>query len=90
MEMTEFSSNSPDSKIFFRCLLIAGVFTPKSSPIAFFGKPEGFVIKINRDMYVTGWCGVEEKILICSYNIGSIFGVICESGILFIWDMILI
>ena len=35
MEITEFSASSPDSKIFFRCLLIAGTLTAKSSASAF-------------------------------------------------------
>jgi hypothetical protein len=35
MEITESSINSPDSKIFFKCLLIAGTLTSKRLAIAF-------------------------------------------------------
>ena len=35
LETTSCSLSSPSSKIFFRCLLIAGTFTSKSSDIAF-------------------------------------------------------
>ncbi|OQA30148.1 MAG: hypothetical protein BWY57_03011 [Betaproteobacteria bacterium ADurb.Bin341] len=35
MEITEASFSSPDSKMFFRCLLIAGTLTPNNSAKAF-------------------------------------------------------
>ena len=35
MEITTFSFNSPSLKIFFKCLLMAGVFTPNNSAISF-------------------------------------------------------
>jgi hypothetical protein len=35
VETTEFSTNSPESKMFFKCLLMADLFTPNISVIAF-------------------------------------------------------
>ena len=35
MEIADFSISSPDSKMFFRCLLMAGTLTPNSSASAF-------------------------------------------------------
>jgi len=37
METTEFSNSSPDSNMFFKCLLIAGTATPNKEAIAFCG-----------------------------------------------------
>ena len=62
LEITECSSNSPLSKIFLRCLLIAGTPTSKSCAIAFLGCPNGFVLIYHLNPILLAFKHEDEKL----------------------------